>query len=428
MNYRQTMEYMENLSKYGSVPGLDTIKKLCEKLDNPQKKLSFIHIAGTNGKGSVLAFLSSILKAAGYRCGSYSSPALIEYRERFHINGRMISKADFCECVDMVKTASEDMVKEGESHPTQFEVDTAIAFCYFLKRQCEIVIIETGMGGREDATNIIDTTLIEVFTPISMDHMQYLGKTLKDIAFQKAGIIKENSKVVTSKQIADVMMQINEVCKMRNADVKEMNPSDITAVRYGIKKQRFSYHSYKNLEITMAGNYQIENAALSIAVIEELEACGYPVKEKAIRKGLEEAVWRGRFQVISKNPYFIVDGAHNEEGAKKLGESIRFHFTNKYIVYIMGVLADKEWEKMIKETYSLAQQIITCTPRNNKRAMPAYELAQEVSKYHKSVTAADSLEEAVELSYLLADKNSIIIAFGSLTHLGDIIQIVESKQ
>lgn len=426
MNYSEALEYIEAVSKYGIVPGLDSIKELCRRLGNPQDELKFVHIAGTNGKGSTLAYVSTILQCAGYRVGKYISPVIFEYRERIQIGKRLITKAALCEGVELIREICEEMVEEGFHHPTPFEIETALAFWYFKREECDIVVLETGMGGLMDATNLISTTQVAVLTSIGMDHMQYLGKTLAEIAGQKAGIIKNGCYVVSMKQQEAAAQVIADICLQKNCELWVADSSKATHIRYGMEKQSFDYAGYKKLEITMAGKFQIDNATLAIEVIRALHSCGYGVSEKALRKGLLETQWKGRFSLIGKRPLFVVDGAHNEDAAQKLADSIEFYFTNKRIIYIMGILRDKEYEKVIALTEKYADQIITVTPQN-PRAMHAYELAQEIARLHPNVTAVDSLEEAVEMSYLLAGKDDVIIAFGSLSYLGDLMNVVDRK-
>lgn len=427
MKYNEVMEYLESLQVYGIVPGLDSIKELCRRLGNPQDELKFIHIAGTNGKGSVLAYVSTVLKCAGYKVGRYISPTIFDYRERIQVNGRPITKVALCQGIEKVKQVCDEMKEEGFQHPTPFEVETALAFLHFREQGCDIVVLETGMGGLSDATNLITTTRVAVLTSISMDHMKFLGNSSEKIAAEKAGIIKESCAVVSMKQDKDVMEIICRKAEEKKCRLRVADATLATQVKYGVERQRFSYSGLKNLEITLAGKYQIENAVLAIEVIEAIREQGFAVTENALRKGLAETRWPGRFSVVGKKPMFIVDGAHNEDAAKKLAESIEFYFTNKRIIYIMGILKDKEYERIIDLTHTYADQIITVTPPENPRAMHAYELAQEIVKVHPGVTAVDSLEEAVEMSYLLAEKEDVIIAFGSLSYLGRLMGIVEKR-
>lgn len=428
MKYEEAVEYMESLNSYGIVPGLSNIENLCEALGNPQKDLKFVHIAGTNGKGSTLAYISTVLKSAGYKVGRYVSPTIFEYRERIQINGRPISKKALCEWVERIKEACDNLCAAGKKHPTSFEAETALAFAYFKEQGCDIVVMECGMGGRLDATNIIENTLVSVLASISMDHMQYLGKTLEAIAAEKAGIIKSGCPVVSALQEEAAMQVIEKIANEKGCKLTVAQPAEVKKVRYGLEKQRFDYKTWKNLEITLAGNHQIDNALLAIKVLEELNDLGYAVSEKALRKGLQETKWPGRFTVVGKKPYFIVDGAHNADAAKKLAETIEFYFTNRRIIFIMGVFRDKEYDTIIEQTHKYADQIITVATPGNARAMSAYELATEVAKVHPDVTAVDSIEEAVEISYLLAGKEDVILAFGSLSFMGRLLTILEKRK
>lgn len=428
MKYAEAVEYIESLNQYGIVPGLENIKNLCDKLGNPQKELKFVHIAGTNGKGSVLAYVSTVLKAAGYRVGRYISPTIFEYRERFQVNNRPITQKAVCELIERMQGVCQALTAEGKPHPTPFEVETAMAFQYFKEQGCDIVVLETGMGGRMDATNIIENTLVAVLVSVSMDHMQYLGKDLTAIAGEKAGIIKAGSQVVTAKQEAEVTQVIEGRARRLQVPVITADASKAKKIRYGLEKQRFDYEEWKNLEIPLAGKHQIDNAVIAIEVVKALSEKGFEVSGKALRKGLQETEWPGRFSLIGKKPFFVVDGAHNEDAAKKLAESIEFYFTNRRIIYIMGILRDKEYERIIELTHGYADQILAVATPNQARTLSAYELATKVSKLHPKVTAVESLEEAVELAYLLAGKEDVIIAFGSLSFMGRIMNIVEKRK
>lgn len=442
MNEREAMEWIDERGKAGSVFGLDSIRELLNRLGNPQETLKFVHIAGTNGKGSTLAYISTILKCAGYRVGRYISPTIFTYRERIQVGERPIGKKRMCELLTQLRVVTEEMAADGMAAPTAFEIETAMAFLYYKEKDCDIVVLETGLGGELDATNIIENTLVAVFASISMDHMAVLGDSLDKIAAQKAGIMKKGCHVVSLRQQKEAEAVLCGRAEELGCPVAIADMAEVSGIRYGIKKQRFTCtkwekntetksaktgEAYKNLEISLAGTWQIENALLAVRVIEELEELGLKVSEKKLREGLLHTKWLGRFSVIAEKPYFIVDGAHNEDASKKLAETIRFYFTNKRIIYIMGILRDKEYEKIIRNTVELAEHIITVTPPNNPRAIHAYELAQEVQRFHPQVTVADSLTEAVEMSRLLADKDSVIVAFGSLSYLGGLMRLVEAK-
>ena len=425
MKYEEALEYVESISMAGIKPGLSNIIHLCERLGNPQDSLKFVHISGTNGKGSTLAYIYEILQSAGIKVGRYVSPTIFEYRERIQVGKRMITKNALAEGMELVKNACDRMVEEGLGQPTPFEVETALAFWYFQREKCEIVVLETGMGGRLDATNLIKNTLVAVIASVSMDHMQFLGKTLGEIAYQKAGIIKEGCSVVTMEQSETVLEVIRNEAKEKQCQLLLSSAKGLTKVHYGVEKQSFTTKEYGKLEISLAGRFQMENVCLALKAIEVLREKGYKITDQAIKTGLAGTKWPGRFQMLAKKPTFIVDGAHNEDAAQKLAESIEFYFTNKRIIYIMGMLKDKEYEKVVQITHKYADQIITITPPENARALKAYELAQCVAEYHGNVTAADSLEEAVEMARLLADKDDVIIAFGSLSYLGRLIRLLE---
>lgn len=436
MKYTDAMDYIAQIQVLGIVPGLASITQLCRRIGDPQDTLQFVHVAGTNGKGSVIAYLSTILTAAGYRVGRYISPTIFAYRERIQVNGRDISQKAFGEGMEVIRAACQDMTGQGLPHPTPFEVETALAFWYFREKKCDIVVLETGMGGLYDATNLIRNTQVAVLASISMDHMQYLGGRLADIAAHKAGILKEGRPAVSALQPPEAMEVIRRVAQEKDCALRVADPAACKHIRRGtgnrLGRQLFDYCGadgvcMKDLEISLAGSFQTENALVAIEAVRELRAQGYVISENALRKGLRETVWPGRFQVLRRKPLFVVDGAHNEDAAKKLAESVEFYFTNKRIIYIMGMLRDKEYEKVIAHTHAYADQIITLTPPGNPRALSAYELAQAVAKVHPNVTAVDSPEEAVEMARLLAGPQDVILAFGSLSFLGDLIRIVERQ-
>ncbi len=430
MNYRETLDYIEEMGKLGSVPGLESTSELCRRLGNPQDDLFFVHIAGTNGKGSVLAYVYSILKTAGYRVGHYSSPAVYAYREKIQVNGKEILAREFAALMTLVREEADAMEAEGMPHPTVFEMETAVSFLYFKEQHCDIVLLECGMGGDLDATNVVRNTLVAAFSSISMDHMAYLGNTLAEIAGHKAGIIKPGAEVVCGIQRPEVLEILRR--RAKETTCRTVEAERITHIKYGLEKQRFDYLSgsgtlYRHLEVSLAGVVQPENAALAVEIAEALGKKGFSVTEKQIKAGLMQAKWAYRFEIAAKKPYFILDGAHNEDAAKRLAEGIRFYFTNRKILYIIGMLRDKEYEKVIAQTYAYAEQIITITPPEQERGLPGHELALAASAYHPRVTEAASLEEAVEMAYLLAEKDWVILAFGSLSYLGALGRIVRDR-
>ena len=428
MKYDDAMLFIEECNTLGSIPGLESIDALTQELDRPQDFLTIIHVAGTNGKGSVCSFIGTVLTLAGYKVGRYISPTIYDYRERFQINGKMISKKDLGEEMEVVKLACDRLTRAGKVHPTSFEIETALAFHYFKQKNCDVVILETGMGGTLDATNIVKNPLMCVITSISMDHMQFLGDSLEEIAVHKCGIIKENTTVVSTIQMEAAELVLQKVCQEKNAELILADASEASVIKAGLEKQSFQYENEK-YEIGLLGKYQIENAVIAINVLKKIRDMGFDkLTDNKIKSGLLKTQWKGRFSVLSKKPYFIVDGAHNVAAAKKLAESIQFYFTNRKIIYIMGMFRDKEYEKVIQITVPYASSVITVATPGNPRALPAVELAKAVREINQNVTCADSLEEAVEMSYLLADKESVIIGFGSLSFLGSLMTIVENNQ
>ena len=428
MTEKECLDFMDELKKSGIVPGLGSIKELCRRLGNPQDAFPCIHIAGTNGKGSVLAYLSTVYKTAGYRVGAFSSPAVFNPRETIRVDGKNMTKKAYAEGLEKIKEAVETIKADGLPAPTAFEAEVALAFLYFADKKCDIVILEAGMGGREDATNLITRTLAAVLMPIGMDHMQFLGGTLDKIAYQKAGIIKKGCVAVSAVQQEEAAAKIRKEaekqgCSCIFATVPEK-------IKYDLKKQKFTYRDafgtlHKDMEITIPGVCQAENAAVAIEVVEALNRQNaFVVSDENLRCGLLETSWPGRFEVLREKPYFVIDGAHNEPAAKKLVQSVSAYFSNKRIIYIMGMLKDKEYEKVAEITYPYADQIITVTPPENKRALPAMDLAAAVSAYHPRVTTAGSVEEAVEMAYLLAGKEDVILCFGSLSFLGRVRDIL----
>ena len=428
MNYTEARVYLDEVSKYGSVLGLENMRELLGRLGNPQDDLKFIHISGTNGKGSVLAYLSTILSGGGYRTGRSISPTLFSYRERIQVDEQKIEKESLAHHVTAIAKAIEEMKAENAGNPTAFEVETALAFLYFKEKDCDIVVLETGLGGALDATNIIKTTVMEVIAPISMDHMEFLGDTLEKIAMQKAGIIKPHTAVVSASQEPDAKKVLDHVCKENQCSIYMVDPAQITDVLYDVEEQQFSYKNWKNVKITLAGSYQILNAALALEGVEELRRLGYHLTDEQVRQGLYRAVWRGRFTLLSKNPAVIIDGAHNPGAAKELKHSLDLYFKGKDLYYIFGVFQDKDYQEVIRLTAPLAKHIITVQTPGNPRALPANELKEAVQAVNPSVEAAQSIQEAVKKSLQLAKNEDAIIIFGSLSFLGEAEKAVKGEE
>ncbi len=425
MNFTESVNYISDCDRYGIIPGLDSIRRLCSRLSDPQKDLRIIHIAGTNGKGSAGTFINSILTCAGYRTGRYVSPAVMDYLEKIQYDGRSISEDEFAEAVTMVKEAADSIVSEGFPHPTVFEIETAAAFCYFRKMNCDIVLAEAGMGGRNDATNVIDESLVSVITSISLEHTQFLGDTLEKIAFEKGGIVKENGALVTITQNPVVTETLMNICTEKSADLiisKIYNISDFSCTD-GV--QTFTYQDLNELKISMLGKFQTENAVLAIDTCRYLNRKGYVISDKSIRQGLEAARWPGRFEVIrTSSPVIIIDGAHNSSAAARLRETIDICFAERSISYIMGTFRDKDYSEIARQTTKRAEKIYTVSTEG-KRKLDAAVLAEAIKPYNPNVFPVSSAEEAV--SRCIADKCDIVIAFGSLSFLKKIKDYVNGE-
>ena len=427
MNYKEARVYLDEVSKYGSVLGLESMRELLHRLGDPQNELKFIHISGTNGKGSVLAYLSTILSGAGYRTGRYISPTLFSYRERIQVDGEYIEKESLARHVTAIAAAAEDMQKAGLPSPTVFEIETALAFLYFKEKRCDIVTLEVGCGGLLDATNVITTTVMEVIASISMDHTDLLGDTLAKIAAQKAGIIKPDTMVVSAQQKSEAAQVIEDTCKEQHCTLQMVDESKISNVHYGAEGQTFSYKTWENVAISLAGSYQIKNAALALEGVEALRKLGYALSDQQVREGLLHTAWRGRFTTLRRDPTVIIDGAHNPAAALELKESLERYFPGKTLYFVMGMFKDKDYAQVIDLTAPLARHIITVETPGNPRALPARELAEAVGKVNPSVEWADSVAHGVEKALAMAGKEDAVIVFGSLSFLGEAADAVNEK-
>lgn len=424
MNYQETRVYLDDLFKYGSVLGLENMKELLRRLGDPQDAMKFIHIAGTNGKGSALAYLSTVLTEAGYRTGRYISPHMVTVRERVQVDGEYIGREDMARLMTLIREASESMQADGIGMPSYFEVGTALAFLYFKEKGCQIAVLETGLGGRQDATNVVTTTIIEVIASISRDHMDLLGETLGEIAGEKAGIIKPNTIVCTAKQEQEAEDVLVKVCKDRSCDLRIVDNDQISGVTYGCAEQSFSYKTWENVKISLAGGYQMKNASLALEAISALRELGYHISDEQAYRGMYKTQWWGRFTRIATEPAVIIDGAHNEGAAQELKTSLELYFKGRKLYYLMGVLKDKEFEKVISLTAPLAERIVTIQTPDNPRALTAEELRDAVAKVNPSVEAAGSIREAVQKLYATVSKDDVIVVFGSLSFLGDAEKII----
>ena len=457
----EVQKFLKETEKLGSVLGLDSIRELMNELGNPQEMLSVIHVAGTNGKGSVCAMVSSILQEAGYRVGMYTSPAVFDRKEQYQVNGRPVSEREFAELITDIKRACGRMTEKGLRRPTLFEVETAAAFLYFYRQRCQAVLLETGMGGAMDATNIIRKPSVSVLTSISMDHMKFLGDSLEEIARTKAGIIKENGFAAAARPRDEgVRKVLEEVCEKKNAKLVYAEKEKAENIHIENDRQEgqnihiendrqegqnflcFSYGSYGNIRLAMTGACQIENSICAIETAELLRKQGWNIRNDQIRRGLRKARWEGRFTRLCQDPLLIIDGAHNEDAAKKLRETLKMGFTNYKIIYIIGVLEDKEYDKMLEIMMPLAWKVFTVTP-NHPRALDGAVLAEQAEACFgeglagtkagpSDILCCGTVSEGVEKAFACARKAAgekvMILAFGSLSYLGEIREIVRRNR
>lgn len=410
MNGEQIAQPIGGQNWQESRRGLDRIKELLFRLGNPQKKLKFIHVAGTNGKGSTSAMLESMYRAAGYKTGLYTSPHLESYTERIKVGGENIPAKIFTTLLEIIRRQSATMKEE----PTEFEVLTAMGFAYFYMTKCDIVILEVGLGGRLDATNVIAAPEATVFTPIGLDHTAQLGGTVESIAKEKAAIIKKGSQVISSIQLPAVQKVLEDSAKTANANFLSLPLQEIHLRETDDDGQVFDFGRFHDIRIPLLGGYQIYNASTAIATVRLLREKGWDVDKKAMYKGLAEVKWPGRFEILHKSPMFILDGAHNLPGVETLLDTAKTYWPNKKVAILMGVLIDKDYESIIKALIPNIWKVVAITPKSD-RALPADQLV-EIFKQNDfpNAVSAESVEEGINLLLQEADSDDVLIALGSL--------------
>lgn len=428
MTYREARVYLDEMSKYGSVLGLDTIRGLLRELGNPQDDLKFIHIAGTNGKGSVLAYTSTILSEAGYRTGRYVSPTVVSYLERIQVDGRWIPEEKFSELTEKVRDAIARMEAAGEDIPTVFEIETAIAFLYFRERKCDLVVLEAGLGGLLDATNIVENTVCAVFSSISRDHLGMIGNTLEEIAENKAGIIKPGCTVVSARQKPEVRAILLRRAKECGCAYIQAEPGMMKITEEDHRGMKFSYREFRDLKSSLAGKSQADNAAAALEVIRALQKTGWKISIEAVQEGIKKTFWPGRFSCVMEDPVFILDGAHNEDAALRLRESVESYFPGRRLIYIMGVFRDKEYERIAGIMCPLADSVHTVSLPDERRTLSAEDLARTVSRYCVRVRAEESVGQAVSQALQETGSGDVILAFGSLSYLAEVKRLLEKER
>lgn len=426
MEYREALSYINDKNKFGSRLGLDSIGKLLDLLGNPQNKLKYIHVAGTNGKGSTSSYLAHCIREAGYKVGLFTSPYLERFNERIQINGQDIPDEDLGRITSLIKEAADKMVDLGWEHPTTFEIITAIAFLYFSEERPDYVILEVGLGGRYDATNIIDSSLASVITTIDYDHINELGDSLDKIAYEKAGIIKEKGLVISYPQKELALSVLDEVASKKGAELfisPDISIEDISE-QGSVFNYSFQTSRLNRLKINMLGEYQAHNAALAVTTLLVLRDKGLiHISNEKIRRGLEKAQWAGRLELLRRDPLFIIDGAHNLQGINNLAKALTL-FNYRKLILGVGILKDKDVDSMLKALIPLADKVIV-TEVDMPRKLNAELLAEKIEKYKKDIYIEKDIKKAINKSFQLADKEDLILFGGSLYLIGQVRSLVK---
>ena len=423
MTAQEAVAYIHSITWMGSKPGLERTRQLLEKMGNPQDSLKFIHIAGTNGKGSTAAMTASILRQAGYRVGLFTSPCLYKFNERIQINGEHISDEDLASVTSYVKPLAAAM----EDHPTEFELVSCIGFEYFLRKGVDIVVLEVGMGGALDSTNVIPVPEVAVLTNIGLDHTDFLGNTLAEIAETKSGILKEGGSAVLYPGQQEVEETVEAICAERNVSLKKADFQSICLHSHSLEGQVFDCAGREALKLPLLGNHQLHNAAVVLAIIDTLTEKGWHISEENIRSGLENVSWPGRFDIVRRDPLFIIDGGHNPQCLEALTKNIQDYLSDRKIIALTGVLADKDYAEMYRPVMPYIQEFVCITPPS-PRKLDAVLLAQYLKEAGAQATACENTNDAVKLAIEKAGSDGVVLCFGSLYSIADIQAGLEAAQ
>ena len=415
--------YYHSLLTFGIMPGLERINLLLERLGNPQKSLRCIHVAGTNGKGTVCSFIASVLKTAGYKTGLYTSPYIVDFRERIRVDGEMITESEL-EDVTQTVSAEIEKLRTEDVIITEFEAVTAAAFLHYKNSGCDFVVLETGLGGRFDATNVIDRPIVSVITSVSLDHVNILGNTLGEIAYEKCGIIKNDCPVVTnSAQNADVIKVIKEQSEVRNSALTVADVSAIKVLDETINGSDIFY-SGRSVFVPFPGKHQTENCITALTVIDLLKEQGIAISENAIREGIAKTRNPARCEVVSENPLVILDGCHNEDSARALCSVMEKNLKGKKISAVMGMMADKDIDKVLLLMLPYFAKVYTVTP-SNPRAINADELASKINRLRGNAESFENIYDAYDYALEHTDSDDVLIVCGSLYLCSDIYNFLK---
>ena len=418
MTYTEALKYIHSVSWRGSVPGLSRIQALCDAMGNPERDLRIVHVAGTNGKGSTVAYLSAILRRAGLRVGSFTSPYVRTFNERIAIDGKPVTNYMLASATETVRAYAEQMADK----PTEFELITAIGFEIFRRKKCDIVVLEVGLGGRFDSTNVISAPLCSVITGIAMDHMQLLGDTLAKIAWEKAGIIKAGCPVVTAALAPEAARVIADEAAACHAPCTVVDPTAIRVTAHGLSGITMDYKARKDLHTSLIGLYQPRNIALVCETVDVLRRAGLDIPENAVVRGIAETRWQARFELLSRDPVVIYDGGHNEEGVRAAVDTVKATFDGKAVL-VSGVMRDKAYEKMVSILAEVADCAFTLTP-DNPRALPAADYAAVFRAHGIPAEPRDSITAAVQAGVRAAkEKGEPLIILGSLYTYKDVYKL-----
>ena len=420
MNVNEAIEYIHSVYWKGGHFGLDRVLTLLEKMGNPEKKLKYVHIAGTNGKGSTASMTASILQKAGYRTGLYTSPYIYRFHERIQINGEQISDEDLVAITEYVKPLADSM----EQSPTEFELVCAIAFEYFVRKQCDIVVLEVGLGGDYDATNVIECPEVAVITNIGLDHTDVLGNTLEEIAKTKAGIFKEGGDAVIYRGLPSVEQVFEDVCREKHISLKKADFDGLRLKAHSLDGQVFDCGDRKDLVLPLLGDHQLHNASVVLSVVDTLIEKGWNISEENIRDGLRDVSWPGRFDIVSREPLFIIDGGHNPQCIEALVKNIEDYLTGRKVIALTGVLEDKDYGDMYQPVMPLVDSFVCITPPN-PRKLEAAELAAHLRGAGAQATACQTIKEGVALALREAGETGAVLCFGSLYTIGAIREALD---
>lgn len=415
MNAEQAIAYIHSVCWKGSIPGLGRTQELLEKMGNPEKKLKFVHIAGTNGKGSTAAMTASILNKAGYRTGLYTSPYIYRFHERIQVDGVEISDEDLTEITEYVKPLADSMAQS----PTEFELVCCIAFEYFYRKKCDIVVLEVGMGGAWDATNVIEVPEVAVITNIGLDHTEYLGDTVEKIAETKSGIFKPHGHAVVYRSTPSVEAVYERVCAERDVSLRKADFDGLVLKAHTLEGQVFDCGSRKNLVLPLLGDHQLHNASVVLSIADTLIGEGWKISEQNIYDGIRDVRWPGRFDIVCRKPLFIIDGGHNPQCIEALVKNIRDYLAGKKVIALTGVLADKDYADMYKPVMPLVDRFVCITPPN-PRKLEAEQLARYLRQAGAQAQASESILDGVKQAMDLAGKDGVVLCFGSLYSIGGI--------